>query len=150
MLSHLEPYLLMPSALTTTALLERADQIASSAALRDALLALGDAPLRIRHTPLYDAWLLPWAPGDLADLHTHDGAHGAVAAIRGALRETVTTGDGVRERIVAAGDRVGYRPGDAHSLASVGAPAVTLHLSSPPRPSGPCVALAPAVLTGVR
>jgi quercetin dioxygenase-like cupin family protein len=144
LLSHLEPYLLMPSALTTTALLERAGQIASSAAVEDALRTLGNEPVRVRHTPLYDAWLVPWTPGASAALHAHDGAHGAVTAIRGELRETVTTGSGVQDRIVAAGEPAGYRPGDVHSLTAPG-PAVTLHLSSPPRPVCPVVAT-PAAL----
>ncbi|MCW2503497.1 MAG: cysteine dioxygenase [Actinomycetia bacterium] len=148
MLSHLEPYLLMPSALTPTALIERADQLAASAALRDALLGLGEVPVRIRHTPLYDAWLLPWAAGSVADLHSHDGSYGAVAAVHGVLRETVSTADGVRERIVRPGDRHGYRPGDAHRLAAGDARAVTLHLSSPPLPSGPCFSAAPLVGAG--
>jgi mannose-6-phosphate isomerase-like protein (cupin superfamily) len=141
MLGHLEPYLLMPSALTPTALLERAERIAGTPALLDALAGAADptAPVRVRHTPLYDAWLLPWDLGAATTLHAHDGAHGAYVAVSGVFRETIATSSAVRERLVLAGERVAFRPGYTHRLAAVaGEPAVTLHLSSPPRPSGPC------------
>jgi mannose-6-phosphate isomerase-like protein (cupin superfamily) len=146
MLSHLEPYLLMPSSLTPTALLERAGLIAGTPALLDALAGAADptAPVRVRHTPLYDAWLLPWQLGAATSLHAHDGAYGAYVAVRGAFRETIASASAVRERLVLAGEQVAFRPGYAHRLAAVaGEPAVTLHLSSPPRPHGPCT---PAVL----
>jgi quercetin dioxygenase-like cupin family protein len=144
MLSHLEPFLLMPSALTTTALRERAEQLAAAPELQDALSRLGDQPIRVRHTPLYDAWLLPWAPDSSTDLHVHDAAHGVITVLDGTLREAVTSESGVEERAVATGQAIGYAPGDAHRLTALnGAPAVTLHLSSPPRPEGPRL---PAVL----
>jgi hypothetical protein len=146
LLSHLEPYMLMPSALTTTALLERAGQLAASAEVEDALRTIGDEPVRVRHTPLYDAWLVPWPAGSSAALHAHDGAHGAVAAIHGAIRETVTTASGVQDRVVLPGAPAGHRPGDVHELTADG-PAVTLHLSSPPRSA--CPVVGPAVLAGV-
>jgi len=139
MLSHLEPYLLAPSALTPTALLERAALIAETPSLLDALAADPTRPVRVRHTPLYDAWLLPWQPGTATELHAHDGAHGAYAAISGVFRETIASSSAVRERLVLPGERVAFRPEYTHRLAVVaGGPAVTLHLSSPPRPSGPC------------
>jgi hypothetical protein len=148
MLSHLEPYLLAPSALTPTALLERAALIAETPTLLDAL-AGSNAPVRVRHTPLYDAWLLPWELGTATELHAHDGAHGAFVAVSGVFRETIATSSAVRERLVQPGERVAFRPEYAHRLAAVaGETAVTLHLSSPPRPSGPCTppvaALVPA------
>lgn len=139
MLSHLEPYLLAPSALTPTALLERAAQLADTPALLDALAADPGVPVRVRHTPLYDAWLLPWQVGAVTELHAHDGAHGAYVALSGVFRETIATSSAVRERLVHPGERIAFRPDYAHRLAAVGGePAVTLHLSSPPRPSGPC------------
>lgn len=139
MLSHLEPYLLMPSALTPTALLERAEAIAASVT-NDTLV--GDGPVRIRHTPLYDAWLLPWEPGAATSLHAHDGAHGAYVVVSGEFRETIASESGVRERVVAADEKVAFRPEYTHRLTATG-PALTLHLFSPPRPTGPC-APAPA------
>jgi hypothetical protein len=150
MLGHLEPYLLAPSSLTPTALLERAALIAATPTLLDSLgsVAAGGVPVRVRHTPLYDAWLLPWELGTATELHAHDGAHGAYVALRGVFRETIATASAVRERLVLAGERVAFRPEYAHRLAAVaGAPAVTLHLSSPPRPTGPCT---PPVLPAVR
>lgn len=143
MLGHLEPYLLMPSALTPTALLERAALIAGTPGLLDALGA-GTGPVRVRHTPLYDAWLLPWEPGAATELHAHDGAHGAYVALRGVLRETIASPSAVRERLVLAGERVAFRPAYTHRLAAVASEqVVTLHLSSPPRSAGPCT---PAVV----
>jgi hypothetical protein len=139
--------MLMPSALTTTALVERAGQLAASAEVADALRTIGEEPVRVRHTPLYDAWLVPWPAGSGAALHAHDGAHGAVTAIRGELRETLTSASGVQGRVVLPGAPSGHRPGDIHALTADG-PAVTLHLSSPPRSA--CPVVAPAVLAGVR
>lgn len=122
MLSHLEPYLLMPSALTPTALAERADQI---------LAALGSAepePGRLRHTPLYDAWLVPWST---TDVHTHD-AFAVYVPLTGVLRETALTASAVSDRVIAPGESVAYRPGDTHRLA-VDEPTLVLALHSPPR-----------------
>jgi Cysteine dioxygenase type I len=138
MLSHIEPYLLMPSALTPTALLERAEQIAAAVTINT--LA---GPVRVRHTPLYDAWLLPWEGDAVASLHAHDGSYGAYVALSGSFRETIASESGIVERLVLAGEKVALRPGYTHSL-TTSAPAVSLHLFSPPRPSGPC-AVTPAV-----
>lgn len=137
MLSHLEPYLLMPSALTPTALLQRADQIAATVTINTLT-----GPVRVRHTPLYDAWLLPWERDAVTTLHAHDGSYGAYVALSGTFRETVASESGIRERLVVTGEKVVFRPGYTHRL-TTSAPAVSLHLFSPPRPSGPC-AVAPA------
>lgn len=126
MLSHLEPYLLMPSALTPTALAERADQI---------LAALGSAepePGRLRHTPLYDAWLVPWST---TDVHTHD-AFAVYVPLTGVLRETALTASAVSDRVIAPGEAVAYRPGDTHRLAA-DEPTLVLALHSPPRRQAP-------------
>jgi Cysteine dioxygenase type I len=137
MLSHIEPYLLMPSALTPTALLERADQIAAAVTINTLT-----GPVRVRHTPLYDAWLLPWEQDAVTSLHAHDGSYGAYVALSGTFRETIASESGIVERVVLAGEKVAFRPGYTHSL-TTSAPAVSLHLFSPPRPSGPC-AVTPA------
>jgi hypothetical protein len=142
MLSHLEPYLLMPSALTPTALLERAALIAETVTIN----TLDAGPVRVRNTPLYDAWLLPWEIGAATSLHAHDGAHGAYVALSGVFRETIASASAVRERLVLAGERVAFRPDYTHRLAAVAGPAVSLHLFSPPRAAGPCTpSLAPAL-----
>ncbi len=104
----------------------------------------------MRHTPLYDAWLLPWELGTATELHAHDGAHGAYVALSGVFRETIASPSAVRERLVMPGERVAFRPQYTHRLAAVaGEPAVTLHLSSPPRPSGPCTPAVPARVPAV-
>ncbi len=143
MLNHLEPYLLAPSSLTPTGLLERAACLLGDPALA-AALARGDQVTRLRANPLYDAWLVRWAPGEQTDLHIHDGTYGAYAVVGGLLRETAAAADGLRERLVVAGERVAYRPSYTHRLAAVG-PTTTLHLSSPPRSGAPCLVRQPAL-----
>jgi hypothetical protein len=125
MLSHLEPYLLMPSALTPTALAERAAAILANLSSAE--------PGRLRHTPLYDAWLVPW---ERTDVHTHD-AFAVYVPLTGALRETAlgetALGEAaVTERVIGPGERITYRPGDTHRLTPDGETLV-LALHSPPR-----------------
>ncbi|HEV2089167.1 MAG TPA: hypothetical protein VGR21_12715 [Cryptosporangiaceae bacterium] len=137
MLNHLEPYLLAPSSLTPTALLQRAASLLDDPALA-AALSRGDRLTRLRVNPLYDAWLVRWTPGEATDLHAHEGGYGAFAVVAGLVRETAAATDGLLERLVPAGERVAYRPGHVHRLAAVGETA-TLHLSSPPRAAAPCL-----------
>lgn len=138
MLSHLEPYLLAPSALTPTALLERAATLVDSAMLTNALPLLDEREaLRLHHNPLYEAWLVPWVTGASTDLHTHQGGYGAYVPIRGLFRETIVSGSGMLDRLVPTAERVAHRPAYTHRLAAVAGPAVTLHLVSPPR--RPCL-----------
>lgn len=155
MLSHLEPYLLAPSALTPTALLQRAHDLLSDPAVA-AALASGERAVLVRSNPLYDAWLVRWSADDATDLHSHADSYGAYAVVAGEFREVAAAEDGLRERIVARGERVGFQPGYAHRLspaatdsagtgdAGIG-DAVTLHLSSPPRAAAPCLVPAGAV-----
>ncbi len=139
MLSHIEPYLLMPSALTPTALLERADQIAAAVTINT--LA---GPVRVRHTPLYDAWLLPWEQDAVTSLHAHDGSYGAYVALSGTFRETIASESGIVERVVLAGEKVAFRPGYTHSLDDQRAGGVAAPLlPAAPRPARAQLPLCP-------
>jgi quercetin dioxygenase-like cupin family protein len=137
-LDHLEPYLLAPSSLTPTALRERAEIIAAEIAAAggaDTLLAANDgAPVALRGNFLYDAWLVRWAPGDATDLHAHEVGFQTVTVLEGALRETVATAAGLDEAELARGAQLAARPGYTHRLVAGAAGAVSLVLSSPPRP----------------
>jgi quercetin dioxygenase-like cupin family protein len=137
-LDHLEPYLLAPSSLTPTALRERAGIIAAeivAAGGAPALLAANDGePVALRGNFLYDAWLVRWAPGDATDLHAHKVGFQTVTVLAGALRETVATAEGLDEAQLPAGTQLAARPGYTHRLVAGQAGAVSLVLSSPPRP----------------
>jgi quercetin dioxygenase-like cupin family protein len=137
-LDHLEPYLLAPSSLTPTALQERADLISAEIAAAGgaaALLAGNDGqPVALRGNFLYDAWLVSWAPGDATDLHAHRIGFQAVTVLEGTLRETIATSDGLDEAELTAGGRLTTRPGHTHRLVAGQTGAVSLVLSSPPRP----------------
>ncbi|TQS42444.1 hypothetical protein [Cryptosporangium phraense] len=135
MLDYPEPYLLAPSALTPTALRERA----SSVVIDDAVLAalpVGGA-VELRGNFLYDAWLVNLGPDAASDLHAHEAGYGAVAVVSGALRETRASRDGLDERVVLPGAAVTTRPGDTHRLTVEGAGAVAVYLASPPRGAAP-------------
>jgi mannose-6-phosphate isomerase-like protein (cupin superfamily) len=137
---HLEPFLLAPSALTPTALTRLAAQLAGTPALWRENLRWSEterwyAPLR--HTPLYDVWLLSWTPGQATELHDHGGSAGTFHVLAGSLRETVAEGppDSVRltERTVTAGHAVTFGPTHVHDVAHAGTgPAASLHVYSPP------------------
>lgn len=141
MLTHLEPYLLAPSALPPTALLERLAALTADPAL-EAALAGGATAVALRSNPLYDAWLVRWSGWETSELHAHAGAYGAYAVLAGSFRETIAGADGVREQRRTTGERVAYRPAYVHRLAPLAVGAVTLHVSSPPR-------RAPSCFTGV-
>ncbi|TQS46809.1 hypothetical protein [Cryptosporangium phraense] len=137
-LDHLEPYLLAPSSLTPTALRERAEIITAEIAAAggaEALLAASDGgPVALRGNFLYDAWLVRWAPGDATDLHAHSVGFQTVTVLGGSLRETVASPASLDETELAAGGQLAARPGHTHRLVAGEAGAVTLMLSSPPRP----------------
>ena len=137
-LDHLEPYLLAPSSLTPSALRERAEIITAEIAAAggaEALLAAADGePVALRGNFLYDAWLVRWAPGDATDLHAHTVGFQTVTVLAGALRETVATTEGLDEAELTAGEQLSARPGHTHRLVATKGGAVSLVLSSPPRP----------------
>jgi predicted metal-dependent enzyme (double-stranded beta helix superfamily) len=88
---------------------------------------------RLVSEPHMTVWLICWMPGHDTGFHDHDGAAGAVAVVRGAVRE---------ERLRwaappvasehAAGEVITFGPDDIHRVThQAGAPAVTIHAYSP-------------------
>ncbi|WP_051571038.1 hypothetical protein [Cryptosporangium arvum] len=137
-LDHLEPYLLAPSSLTPSALRERAElitaEIAAAGGAEAMLAESGGEPVALRGNFLYDAWLVRWAPGDATDLHAHSIGFQTVTVLGGHLTETVATADGLDEAEHPVGGQLAARPGHTHRLVAGGSGAVSLMLSSPPRP----------------
>jgi predicted metal-dependent enzyme (double-stranded beta helix superfamily) len=137
---HLEPFLLAPSSLTSTALTRLAAQLAGTPALWRDHLRWSETKrwyAQLRATPLYDVWLLSWTPGQGTELHDHGGSAGTFHVLSGSLRETVAMGtpDSVRltERTVPAGQGVTFGPTHVHDVAHAGTgPAASLHVYSPP------------------
>jgi hypothetical protein len=150
MLDFPEPYLLAPSALTPTALRERAAAMLADLD-PDTLTGLPvGGSVALRGNFLYDAWLVRLGPAAASDLHAHERGYGAVAVVSGALRETRATPDGLYVSTVNAGETVATRPGDTHRLTVAeaadqladdnladAAGTVALYLASPPRGTAP-------------
>jgi quercetin dioxygenase-like cupin family protein len=139
--THLEPYLLAPSALTVTALSRLAAGLAADTTLWHDRLRRSATTERwyaqLRSTPLYDVWLLSWEPGQATELHDHGGSSGAFHVLAGSLRETLAAGTptSVRlsERTLGTGRTVAFGPDYVHDVAHAGTgPAASLHVYSPP------------------
>jgi predicted metal-dependent enzyme (double-stranded beta helix superfamily) len=83
--------------------------------------------------PDVGVWLICWMPGHDTGLHDHDISSGAVAVVRGALREEHMLEDGtVTGRVHEAGDVFDFGPNDIHRMVHTGdEPAVSIHLYSP-------------------
>lgn len=81
-----------------------------------------------------ELWLVCWMAGHDTGLHDHGGSCGAVAVVRGGVREERyarrrLTG----ARVYAAGEALAFSPRVVHRVRHSGdAPAVTLHAYSPP------------------
>lgn len=134
---HLEPFMLAPSVLTRTAIVERVNELANRADLWDPLLRYSAEErwfALLERTPTYDAWLLSWSPGQSTELHDHGGSSGAFHVLTGTLRETVVPTGGPRDLFRQPGQTVSFGPRYVHDVAhpGTGAPAASLHVYSPP------------------
>jgi predicted metal-dependent enzyme (double-stranded beta helix superfamily) len=80
------------------------------------------------------AWLICWMDDQDTGFHDHDVSSGAVAVVSGAVREQRLRIDGEpHDRAFAAGQTFHFSPADIHRVLHAGtAPAVTLHVYSPP------------------
>jgi predicted metal-dependent enzyme (double-stranded beta helix superfamily) len=80
------------------------------------------------------AWLICWLEDHDTGFHDHDCSSGAVAVVSGAVREERLTLSGPsHERVCRAPDAFSFGAADIHRVRHVGtAPAVTLHVYSPP------------------
>jgi hypothetical protein len=122
----------------------------SRAELREAVLRLAGEPQRwahlVRHRPgertyvclvrdeRMEAWLICWMRDGDTGFHDHDLSAGAVAVVRGQVREDrLVLGSSPRVRTLGAGEVFDFAAADIHRVRHVGdAPAVTLHVYSPP------------------
>ena len=80
------------------------------------------------------AWLICWMDDHDTGFHDHDVSAGAVAVVSGAVREDrLVLGDRPTWRVAQAGEVFGFEAHDIHRVLHVGeAPAVTIHVYSPP------------------
>jgi hypothetical protein len=81
-----------------------------------------------------EAWLICWNDGNDTGFHDHDLSHGAVGVAAGHVREeTLVLGGDPAVREVGPGGVFSFDATDIHRVLHLGdAPAVTLHLYSPP------------------
>jgi mannose-6-phosphate isomerase-like protein (cupin superfamily) len=92
----------------------------------------------IAKTSDFDAWLIAWPGGAIADLHDHGGSRGALHVISGSLIETSPWHDDGGEvmlarREVHAGVTLAFGAGHVHDVRNEAAVhALSLHVYSPP------------------
>ncbi|HEY3830646.1 MAG TPA: hypothetical protein VGL57_15765 [Solirubrobacteraceae bacterium] len=81
-----------------------------------------------------NAWLICWSGGQDTGFHDHDESAGAIAVVRGRVRdERLAIGTAPRVREFAAGQRFNIPPNAIHRVIHEGEqPAITLHAYSPP------------------
>jgi predicted metal-dependent enzyme (double-stranded beta helix superfamily) len=81
-----------------------------------------------------NAWLICWSGGQDTGFHDHDESAGAIAVVRGRVRdERLAVGAPPLAREVAAGGRFTVPPNAIHRVVHAGSqPAITLHAYSPP------------------
>jgi predicted metal-dependent enzyme (double-stranded beta helix superfamily) len=80
------------------------------------------------------AWVICWCDEQDTGFHDHDLSGGAVAVVRGALREErLVLGGGTTSRTYVAGEAFAFSAADIHRVRHAGAePAISLHAYSPP------------------
>ena len=89
---------------------------------------------RLLLTADMEIWLIHWEQGHDTGFHDHDRSGGTVLVVSGAVREDrLVVGGPPSMRVVRAGESFSFEPADIHRVAHVeGAPAVTIHVYSPP------------------
>ena len=95
-------------------------------------------------TPVYDAWVLGWSPGQGIPLHDHGGSAGAVCVVEGRLVEVhapevgeahapETGSDVLATRILEPGAPVTFGSRHRHGITNLhDAAATSIHVYSPP------------------
>ena len=80
------------------------------------------------------AWLICWMSDHDTGFHDHDSSAGAVAVVRGCVREERLALNGTpRRRAFGAGQTFHFSSADIHRVRHSGTePAVTIHVYSPP------------------
>lgn len=110
----------------------------------DHLLPRGGVPrddrwyTRLRGDDELDVWLISWVPEKSTELHDHGGSLGALTVLSGSLAETRWDGEGLRRRVLSAGDQAAFPLGWVHDVVwapesiSVTGPTLSVHAYSPP------------------
>lgn len=90
--------------------------------------------VRLHRDDHLDAWLICWVSSQETGLHDHDDSSGAVKVVEGQLTEDrLVLGGGVDTVGYAAGEGFQFDASRIHDVRHAGdAPAVSLHLYSPP------------------
>ncbi|MGI5271573.1 cysteine dioxygenase [Nonomuraea sp. CA-218870] len=84
---------------------------------------------RLHHDDDHEVWLISWLPGQTTGFHDHGDSRGAFSVALGTLREHDVTA----ERELAPGEVREFGPGYVHEVRNTsGAPAVSVHVYSPP------------------
>jgi predicted metal-dependent enzyme (double-stranded beta helix superfamily) len=80
------------------------------------------------------AWVISWMDDHDTGFHDHDVSAGAVAVVRGRVREErLRVGAEPSSRVIAHGEIFDFGASDIHRVAhEPGEPAVTIHAYSPP------------------
>ena len=88
----------------------------------------------LHHDEQTMVWLISWLSGHDTGFHDHDLSSGAVAVVRGSVREErLRLGGSPASNVWTPGQIFDFEPGDIHRVSHVGDdPAVTLHAYSPP------------------
>jgi hypothetical protein len=80
-----------------------------------------------------DLWLLCWNSCDDTGFHDHDISAGAVAVVRGAVRESrPRLARETESRVLAAGRDISFDPDYIHRMSGEGDGGVSIHAYSPP------------------
>ncbi|MBO0679446.1 cysteine dioxygenase family protein [Mycolicibacterium sp. S2-37] len=88
----------------------------------DHLLPTGGIPrddrwyTRLRGDDELDVWLISWVPEKSTELHDHGGSLGALTVLSGSLAETRWDGEGLRRRVLSAGDQAAFPLGWVHDV----------------------------------
>jgi predicted metal-dependent enzyme (double-stranded beta helix superfamily) len=92
----------------------------------------------IAQTRDFDAWLIAWPCGAVAELHDHGGSRGALHVVSGSLVEIIPWRDdagraALARREVHSGTTLGFGAGHVHDVRNEAAQhALSLHVYSPP------------------
>ena len=84
---------------------------------------------RLHHDDDHEVWLISWLPGQSTGFHDHGESAGAFAVVLGSLEER----EPGETRTVDAGESWAFGPDYVHDVRNAsGAPAVSVHVYSPP------------------
>jgi predicted metal-dependent enzyme (double-stranded beta helix superfamily) len=88
----------------------------------------------LQHDERVMAWVISWMDDHDTGFHDHDVSSGAVAVVRGRVREErLRVGSEPSSRVIGHGEIFDFGASDIHRVAhEPGEPAVTIHAYSPP------------------